>query len=85
MLKELQKAEQSHKTYETLKLDERVQQMLIEEMISYRSCQSSLAIEDKESQYAAAVKVFDEKLNVRETEKLVKEFFKSNTKEVEEK
>ena len=41
-----------------MKLDERVQQMLIEEMISTGHARALLAIEDKESQYAAAVKVF---------------------------
>ena len=57
-----------------LKLNEKVQQMVIDDMISTGHARALLAIEDKESQYAAAVKVFDEKLNVRETEKLVKEF-----------
>lgn len=55
-----------------LKLDERVQQMLIDEMLSTGHARALLAIENKEEQYAAAVKVFDEKLSVRETEKLVK-------------
>lgn len=55
-----------------LKLDERVQQMLIDEMLSTGHARALLAIEDKEAQYAAATKVFDEKLSVRETEKLVK-------------
>lgn len=56
-----------------LKLDERVQQMLIEEMISTGHARALLAIENNEEQHAVAVKVFDEKLSVRETEKLVKE------------
>lgn len=55
-----------------LKLDERVQQMLIDEMLSTGHARALLAIEDKEAQHAAAVKVFDEKMSVRETEKLVK-------------
>ena len=55
-----------------LKLDERVQQMLIDEMLTTGHARALLAIEDKELQHAAAVKVFDEKLSVRETEKLVK-------------
>ena len=66
-----------------LKLDERVQQMVIDEMISTGHARALLAIEDKESQYAAAVKVFDEKLNVRETEKLVKEFLNPTPKKEE--
>lgn len=56
-----------------LKLDERVQQMLIDEMITTGHARALLAIEDVEIQVMAATKVFDEKLSVRETEKLVKE------------
>ena len=52
-----------------LKLDERVQQMLVDEMLTTGHAKAVLPIENKEEQYAAAVKVFDEKLNVRETEK----------------
>lgn len=55
-----------------LKLDERVQQMLIDEMISAGHARTILAITDKEQQYTVAMRVFDEKLSVRETEKLVK-------------
>ena len=55
-----------------LKLDERVQQMLIDEMISAGHARAILAITDKEKQATVAMKVFDEKLSVRETEKLVK-------------
>ena len=56
-----------------LKLDERVQQMLIDEMITTGHARALLAIEDSEIQIMAATKVFDEKLSVRETEKMVKE------------
>ena len=55
-----------------LKLDLRVQQMLIDGMISSGHARTLLAIEDSELQYQAALKVFDEKLSVRETEKLIK-------------
>ena len=55
-----------------LKLDERVQQMLIDEMISAGHARAILAIADKNTQASVAMKVFDEKLSVRETEKLVK-------------
>lgn len=55
-----------------LKLDERVQRMLVDEMLTTGHARALLAIENKDEQHAAAVKVFDEKLNVRETEKLVK-------------
>lgn len=56
-----------------LKLDERVQQMIIDDMISTGHARTLLAIEDTEQQYMLANKIFDEKLSVRETEKLIKE------------
>lgn len=55
-----------------LKLDPRVQEMVIDEMITTGHARAILSIEDKDLQYATAVKVFDEKLSVRETERLVK-------------
>ncbi len=55
-----------------LKLDYRVQQMVIDEMITSGHARALLAIEDNEKQYITACKIFDEKLSVRETEKLVK-------------
>ena len=55
-----------------LKLDSRVQQMMVDEMISAGHARAILAISDPEQHYNAAMKVFDEKLSVRETEKLVK-------------
>lgn len=56
-----------------LKLDKRVQDMLIEEIISSGHARALLPIEDSELQYNLAVKVFDDKLSVRETEKMVKD------------
>uniref|UniRef100_UPI004055D0B4 ParB/RepB/Spo0J family partition protein n=1 Tax=Agathobacter sp. TaxID=2021311 RepID=UPI004055D0B4 len=55
-----------------LKLDERVQQMVIDEMLTTGHARALLSIEDKEQQYIAAQRIFDEKLSVRDTEKLVK-------------
>ncbi len=55
-----------------LKLDSRVQQMMVDEMISAGHARAILAISDPEKQYTVAMRVFDEKLSVRETEKLVK-------------
>ncbi len=55
-----------------LKLDARVQQMIIDDMISTGHARTLLAIEDGEQQYNLANKIFDEKLSVRETEKLIK-------------
>ncbi len=55
-----------------LKLDERVQQMLIDNMLTGGHARALLAITDKEEQHTVALRVFDEKLSVRETESLVK-------------
>ncbi len=55
-----------------LKLDERVQQMLIDNMLTGGHARALLAIADKEQQHLLAMRVFDEKLSVRETESLVK-------------
>lgn len=55
-----------------LKLNEKVQQMIIDDMISTGHARALLAIDDQEQQYTLAVKIFDEKLSVRETEKLIK-------------
>lgn len=56
-----------------LKLSEKVQQMIIDDMISTGHARALLAIDNQDQQYELATKVFDEKLSVRETEKLVKE------------
>lgn len=56
-----------------LKLGEKVQQMIIDDMISTGHARALLAIDDEEQQYLIATKIFDEKLSVRETEKLVKD------------
>ncbi len=56
-----------------LKLDERVQQMIIDDMISTGHARPLLALDDQEQQYEIANRIFDEKLSVRETEKLIKE------------
>ncbi len=55
-----------------LKLSSRVQQMVIDDMISTGHARALLAIDNEEQQYIIASKIFDEKLSVRETEKLVK-------------
>lgn len=56
-----------------LKLDDRVQQMIVDDMISTGHARALLAIDEKEQQYELANRVFDKKLSVRETEKLVKD------------
>mgnify|MGYP000201139398 CR=1 FL=1 len=55
-----------------LKLSDKVQQMIIDDMISTGHARALLAIDDPELQYTLANKIFDEKLNVRDVEKLVK-------------
>lgn len=66
-----------------LKLDERVQQMIIDDMISTGHARALLAIDDKDEQYNLANRIFDEKLSVRDTEKIVKEI--KNPKKPKEK
>ena len=66
-----------------LKLNEKVQQMIIDDMISTGHARALLAIDDLEQQYILANKIFDEKLSVRETEKLIKEL--KNPKKAKEK
>lgn len=67
-----------------LKLSEKVQQMVIDDMISTGHARALLALDDKEQQYNIANKIFDEKLSVRETEKLIKDL-KTPKKEKEPK
>ncbi len=55
-----------------LKLDNRVQQMVIDDMISTGHARCLISLEDSETQYTIACRIFDEKLSVRETEKLMK-------------
>jgi ParB family chromosome partitioning protein len=55
-----------------LKLCDKVQEMVIDEKLSNGHARALLAIEDSELQYETACNVFDQRLSVRETEKLVK-------------
>jgi ParB family chromosome partitioning protein len=65
-----------------LKLDERVQQMLIENALSGGHARSLLSLEDADVQYNTACKVVNKKLSVRETENLVRQLLKGKvTKE----
>lgn len=57
--------------------------MVIEDKIKSGHARTLLAIEDLELQYNTAMKVFDEKLSVRETEKLVKKILKSDLEKKE--
>lgn len=55
-----------------LKLCDEVQQMVIENMITTGHARAILSVEDPTEQYALAQRIFDEKLSVREVEKLVR-------------
>lgn len=68
-----------------LKLDERVQQMVIDDMITTGHARTLLAIEDKDLQYQFAMKIFDEKLSVREVERLMKNLDKEKPEKKEDK
>ena len=57
-----------------LNLDERVQDYIIDGVISEGHGRAILGIADKQFQYQISQMVIDESLNVRETEKLVKNF-----------
>ncbi len=59
-----------------LKLCDEVQQMVINDMISTGHARALLAVDDAEEQYSLAQKIFDEKLSVRDVEKLVKNLHK---------
>ena len=55
-----------------LKLDSRVKQMVTDEMISSGHGRALLAIEDSDLQYELAMRIFDNKMSVRETERMIK-------------
>lgn len=63
-----------------LKLSDEVQQMLIDEMISPGHARALIGIENLQEQYNLAQRIFDEKLSVREVEKLVKNLHKPTKK-----
>ena len=59
-----------------LKLCDGVQQMIIDDMLSTGHARALIPIEDPELQLQLAQRIFDEKLSVREVEKLVKNILK---------
>ena len=69
-----------------LKLNEEVQRMVVDEMISTGHARALLAVENPEEQYSLAQRIFDEKLSVRDVEKLVKNLHKpAKPKKVDDK
>lgn len=63
-----------------LNLDKRVQDYLIDGVITEGHGRAILSIEDKDLQYRLAQNVIDEGLSVRETEKLIKSFINEKKK-----
>ena len=61
-----------------LKLDKRVQEMVMEGKLSNGHARTIISVEDKDKQFMIAQKIFDEKLSVREVEKLMRELEKPN-------
>ena len=59
-----------------LKLDERVQEMLIQDRLTGGHARALLSLEDGEKQYQLALKTVENHLSVREVERLVKELLK---------
>ena len=64
-----------------LKLSDQVQQMVIDEMLSTGHARCLISIEDHDLQYQIALQIFDQKMSVRETEKLIRKILqnKENT------
>lgn len=63
-----------------LKLDPRVQSMVIEEMITAGHARAILGISDPDTQEMVAARVFDHKLSVRETEEMVRKILSPSKK-----
>ena len=57
-----------------LKLDKRVQEMVLDEKLTNGHARALINIDDPDVQYEIAVRVFDEDLSVREVERLKKEY-----------
>lgn len=71
-------------TMRLLKLDEQIQNMLIQGVISSGHARALLSLEDTMMQLKAAKEILDKKLSVRETEKLVKRMQKEVSGEKKE-
>ncbi|WP_294393290.1 ParB/RepB/Spo0J family partition protein [uncultured Clostridium sp.] len=68
-------------TMRLMNLDSRVQQYIIEGIISEGHGRALLGIKDEEIQYELSQRVIDENLSVRELERLVKKIAEGKTKE----
>lgn len=67
-----------------LKLCDGVQQMIIDDMLSTGHARALIPIEDADEQLRLAQRIFDEKLSVREVEKIVKAILNPEKKENKE-
>lgn len=68
-----------------LKLNDKVQQMVIDDKLTTGHVRPLISIEDSDTQIAVAEKIFDEKLSVRDAEKLVKNLQSEKKQRPEEK
>lgn len=59
-----------------LKLDKRVQDLLVQSLLSSGHARALITLEDREQQYQLALKIISARLSVREVEKLVKQLGK---------
>lgn len=66
-----------------LKLDKRVRQMVIDDMISTGHARALLGISDLDEQYKFAQRVFDEKMSVRDVEKEIRKLSQKPVKKEE--
>ncbi len=62
-----------------LKLNDKVQELLISDMISAGHARALLSIDDEQKQFDVAMKIIDDKMSVRETEKYVKKILSEKT------
>ena len=71
-------------TMRLLKLDEQIQNMLVQGVITSGHARALLSLEDAQMQLKAAKEILDKKLSVRETERLVKRLQKEASGEKKE-
>lgn len=67
-----------------LKLTDKVQQMLVDDMLTTGHVRALISIEDEELQYDTAMMIFDKKLSVRDTEAYVKKLLSGKLKKKED-
>lgn len=68
-------------TMRLLKLDERVQKMIMDNLISSGHGRCLIPLEDKDLQYKTAIRIMDESLSVREAERMVRKVIDQEEKD----